>query len=218
MSEFLRIYEDGNLVAFNKPAGVNFDWALEKHPDLIPVHRLDRETSGIILFAKNKEAEEYLRSLFKNREIQKIYLALAVGNVKQPKGIINLPIGRSKRTPLKRISVGKKVGRLREAVSEYKTVKGFPSFTLLEIRPKTGRTHQIRSHLAAIGHPVACDKLYSGRKNYLCPPGLGRQFLHAFALEFLAPRGTRLRLEASLPEDLEKALQRIEKDAKNYKL
>ncbi|MDP3934786.1 MAG: RluA family pseudouridine synthase [Candidatus Giovannonibacteria bacterium] len=211
------IYEDENLIALNKPAGVNFDWVLSAsggRPDLLPVHRLDKDTSGVILFAKNEKSQEYLRELFFNHKIKKTYLALVVGELKQNSGTIDLPIGRSKKTPLKRVAIGEQRGKIREAVTEYKVLKrivpregsGFQqAYTLVETYPKTGRTHQIRSHFSAIGHPVACDKLYGG-KNPKCPAGLARQFLHAYAVEFNLPSGSILRLEADLPEDLKKTL------------
>ena len=202
------IYEDLDILALNKPAGVNFDWALEDRPELIPVHRLDKDTSGVILFAKNEKTQEYLRELFKNREIKKTYLTLVVGEIKDKEGKIELAIGRSKRTPLKRVAIGEKRGKIREAVTGYKVLKRFDGFTLAEASPKTGRTHQIRSHFAAIGHPVVCDKLYAG-KRFVCPAGLSRQFLHAFSLELTLPSGTRTRLEAELPGDLEKVLQKL---------
>ena len=218
------VYEDENLIALNKPPGVNFDLVLETRKDLISVHRLDKDTSGIILFAKNQSAADYLKSLFQNHKIRKTYLALVVGNVKNNRGVIDLPIGRSKKTPLKRVAVGERRGKMREAVTEFKVLKRFPpapsksdfesakksdffpagGFTLIEVYPETGRTHQIRSHFAAIGHPVACDKLYGG-KNPKCPAELTRQFLHASVVDFTLPSGGRLRIEADLPEDLENA-------------
>ncbi|HBT81488.1 TPA: hypothetical protein DEB04_02075 [Candidatus Giovannonibacteria bacterium] len=206
------IYEDADILALAKPAGVNFDWALEDRPELFVVHRLDKDTSGIILFAKNEKAQEYLRGLFKNREIKKSYLALVVGNIKEREGKIELAIGRSKKTPLKRVAIGERRGTIREAATEYVVLKRLDGFTLVEAFPKTGRTHQIRSHFAAIGHPVACDKLYSGRKTFLCPAGLARQFLHAFSLELTLPSGTRIRLEAELPRDLKNVLENVTKE------
>ncbi|MDO8523064.1 MAG: RluA family pseudouridine synthase [bacterium] len=211
------IYEDDNLAAVNKPCGVIFDWALGQRPDFLPVHRLDKDTSGIILFAKNIETQEYLRKLFQNHEIKKTYLTLVVGEVKDREGKIDLAIGRSKKTPLKRVAIGEQRGKIREAVTEYRVikrfddstrlnVKAFGGLTLVEAYPKTGRTHQIRSHFAAIGHPVVCDKLYAGKK-FICPAGLTRQFLHAAAIEFTLQSGSRLRLEADLPEDLEAVLK-----------
>lgn len=209
------IYEDENLAAVNKPAGVNFDWVLAEMPSLIPAHRLDKDTSGVILFAKNIETQEYLKKLFSahggpahggpafggQTGIQKTYTAMVVGNVKNNKGVIDLPIGRSKKTPLKRVAIGAQRGKIRDAVTEFKVLKRFSGFTLVEVYPKTGRTHQIRSHFAAIGHPIVCDSLYAGKK-FLCPAGLTRQFLHASAIEFNLPNGSRLKLEADLPEDL----------------
>ncbi|MEK7503300.1 MAG: RluA family pseudouridine synthase [Patescibacteria group bacterium] len=197
------IYEDKNLIALNKPAGVNFDWALEFRNDLIPAHRLDKETSGVILFAKSEQSAEHLKNLFQTRQIKKTYRALVVGVLKQNSGLIELSIGRSERNPLKRISVGKKVGKLREAETYYEVEKRFAEFTLLKVEPKTGRTHQIRSHLSAIHHPVVCDKMYGG-KNMKCPAGLGRQFLHAESIEFEG-----LKIEADLPEDLKKVLDML---------
>lgn len=104
------------------------------------------------------------------------------------------------------MAIGAKRGKLREAVTKYKVLKRFEGLTLVEAYPKTGRTHQIRSHFAAIGHPVVCDKLYAGKK-LICPGELTRQFLHAAALELTLPSGSRLRLEADLPEDLTAVLQ-----------
>lgn len=206
------IYEDENLVAFNKPAGVNFDWILEMKPSLIPVHRLDKDTSGIILFSKNQKTADYLKSLFSAHggpasggQIKKTYLALVVGDIKNTRGVIDLPIGRSKKTPLKRVAIGEQRGKIREAVTEYKVLKRCGEYVLVEAYPKTGRTHQIRSHFAAVGHPVVCDKLYAGKK-FICPANLTRHFLHAAAIEFTLPHGGRIKLEADLPEDLQNAI------------
>ncbi len=200
------IYEDKNFVAINKFAGVNFDWALSVlggRPDLIPVHRLDKNTSGVILFAKNQKYADYLKNLFQTRQIKKTYYALVEGNLQKKSDTIKLLIGRSERTPLKRISVGKKIGKLREAETYYEVEKRFSDFTLLKVEPKTGRTHQIRSHMAAIHHPIACDSLYGG-KNTKCPAGLQRQFLHAQSIEF-----DGFKIEADFPSDLKKTLDML---------
>lgn len=207
------IYEDDNVLALNKPAGMLYNWALEERPGLISVHRLDKDTSGVMLFAKNEKAAEYLKKRFEEHEIQKTYHALVLGEIKSAAGAIRLSLGRSARTPLKRIAVGKKRGKIREALTEYRVLKRFQEFTLVEVYPKTGRTHQIRSHFAAIGHPVVCDSLYSG-KRLRCPAGLRRHFLHASSLELTLPSGLRVRLEAALPPDLENVLQEIGKHAK----
>ncbi len=195
------IYEDDNLAAFNKPPGVNFDWVLLERPNLIPVHRLDKDTSGVIVFAKDQKTADAMKLLFQSREIKKTYAALVVGVINNDTGIINLPIGRSKKTPLRRVAVGEQRGKIREAVTEYEVKKRYKGFTFVAAMPKTGRTHQIRSHFAAIGHPIACDKLYAG-KRFLCPGGIERQFLHAQSIEFTRPNGSRLRLEADMPDDL----------------
>ena len=203
------IYEDNEIAAFNKPAGVIFDWILTERTELIPVHRLDKDTSGVILFAKNQMAADYLKTCFQAREIKKTYLALVVGNIKEREGVIDLAIGRSAKTPLKRVAIGKQRGKIREAVTEYKVLKRYEGFTFVEAYPKTGRMHQIRSHFAAIGRPVACDKLYSG-KRFMCPGGISRQFLHAAAVELTLPSGGRIKLEADLAHDLAEALTTLE--------
>jgi 23S rRNA pseudouridine1911/1915/1917 synthase len=139
--------------------------------------------------------------MFQERKIKKTYTLLVVGEIKQIEGIINLAIGRSKKTPLKRVAIGEQRGKIREALTEYKVKKILHGFSLVEAYPKTGRTHQIRSHFSAIGYPLVCDKLYAGKK-FICPAGLSHQFLHASAIEFTLENGSRLRLEADLPEDL----------------
>ena len=208
------IYEDEDIVALNKPAGVEFDFALSERPELLVVHRLDKDTSGVILFAKNERTQEYMRGLFKTRQIQKSYLALVIGNIKEKFGKIELTIGRSKKTPLKRVSIGEKRGTIRDALTEYEVLKNYADYTYVEAFPKTGRTHQIRSHFAGINHPIVCDKLYSG-KRYVCPGELSRQFLHAHTIEFKLQSGEVLRLEAEMPEDLKTVLQEIKKDDRN---
>jgi len=233
------IYEDGDILAINKPAGLLVhgteksedktlvDWLVENYPEIKNVgdlssggkavrpgivHRLDRDTSGILLVAKNQKAFEYLKKLFQKREIKKKYIALVSGKIKNERGVIDLPIGKSKKDFRKRASIGKLAGKVRDAVTEYKVLERFPAFvpgqrgyTLVEVRPKTGRTHQIRAHFRAIGHPLVCDKLY-GPKNKDCPSDLERHFLHAASLEFALPDDSRVLLEADLPEDLSKTL------------
>lgn len=217
------IYEDRDVIAINKPAGIVVhpdathkngtvvDALLTAHPEIKTVgddparpgivHRLDKDTSGILIIAKNQTAFDYLKKEFQEHRITKNYIALAVGSVKQAQGEINLPIGRGYKTPTQRVATGRMRGQIREALTYYKVLERFPEFTLLQITPKTGRTHQIRTHLKALGHPVACDKLYGG-KLFICPMGLTRQFLHAASLELTLPSGSRIKLEADLPEDL----------------
>ena len=236
------IYEDDNILAINKPAGVVVhrdshhesgtlvDEILEKYPEIKGVgddserpgivHRLDKDTSGIILIAKNQLAFEFLKKQFQERKIEKYYRVLVVGEVKDRKGIIDLPIGRSFVNPTKRVARGKMRGKIREARTKYGVLNKFEGFTYLEASPKTGRTHQIRSHFAAIDHPVVCDKLYAG-KRFICPAGLKRHFLHASSIEFCLPSGVsekeghRIKLEAEIPEDLRQVLQELGKGDKN---
>ncbi len=233
------IYEDENIIAVNKPAGLIVhsaqtanhkpetlvDWLIERYPEiknigedpLRPgiVHRLDKDTSGVLVVAKNQKAFEFLKLQFQKREIKKTYIALVKGEVKKQKGIINLPIGRSSSGPLKKSTLKTAKGKIREALTEYKVIKSFPKYTLLEVYPKTGRTHQIRVHLKSINHPVACDKLYT--KTPDCPFGLKRQFLHARSLELNLPNGSRIKLEADLPEDLQTTLKLLEECDKKEK-
>lgn len=226
MEKIKIIYEDDNILAVNKPAGLLVhgpdslvDWLIEKYPEIKKVgedperpgivHRLDKDTSGVLLVAKNQKEFEYLKKQFQDRKIKKKYIALVEGNIKDKEGIINLPIAKSKSDFRKRSAVGKTIGKEREAVTEYKVIKKFEKFTLVEAYPKTGRTHQIRVHFKAIGHPVVCDKLY-GPKKQICPSGLTRQFLHANAIEFNLPDGSRLQLEADLPRDLQNALDMLD--------
>lgn len=193
------------------------DWLIRKYPEIKTVgdepelrpgivHRLDKDTSGIIIVAKNQPAFEYLKKQFQERKVKKTYIALVVGELKNKTGVIDLPIGRSK-SLLRRLASPKARGRLREAITEYKVLETFPGYTLMEAYPKTGRTHQIRVHFKAIGHPVACDKLYT--KKSVCLFGLNRQFLHAYSLELVLPDGSRSRFEADLADDLGKVLERL---------
>ena len=144
------------------------------------------------------------------------------GNLKTDKGAIDLPIGRSQSDFRKKLAFSVAKGELREAVTEYKVLERFnvghsvfntnktDSYTLVEAYPKTGRTHQIRVHFKAIGHPIVCDSLYGG-KRMTCPFGLKRHFLHSNFLEFDSPSGARLKLEAGLPEDLSEVLEGLRK-------
>lgn len=256
------IYEDENVVAINKPAGLLVhptqsssakasedeqktltSFLLTKYPEIATVgdppslsatdgqvtrirpgivHRLDKDTSGVMIVAKNQPTFEFLKKQFQNREIKKTYIALVSGEVNPPaggKGTINLPIGRSPAGGKKLASL-KARGELREAQTDYEILKYFKdpknnktNFTLLQISPKTGRTHQIRVHMKAIGHPVVCDRLYTEKPD--CPCGLARQFLHAKSLEIKIPNDTKMLFEAELPEDLVTVLNNLKECDKN---
>lgn len=231
------IYEDNDLLVVDKPAGLPVfkegnisektlaDYLIEKYPELKKnepprygiVHRLDKDTSGVLLVAKNPEALIFFQKQFKNRSIQKKYLALAVGKMKDNKGIIETLIGRSPKDKQKQKAffVGEpgSIGK-REAKTEYKVIEKFENYTLLEIIPKTGRKHQIRCHLAYIHHPIAGDKLYGFKNQYpggTPPEGLTRQFLHASYLKIRMQDGSEKEFESELPEDLNKIINKLEK-------
>ena len=227
------IFTNKDFIIVNKPAGLSVhgggsikkeertlaDFLVEKLPELAMVgdepairpglvHRLDKDTSGVMVVARNKIAFEGLKDLFKQRKVQKTYAALTCGVFRQEHGVVDLPIGRLKTNPTKRgalLNPKTKLRNVRDARTEYSVVRGNDRYTLLDVFPRTGRMHQIRVHLGAIGRPVACDKKYGG-KSVCCPPGLGRIFLHARELEFSYPEGKHWRFSAELPDDLAHAL------------
>lgn len=226
MKDIEIIYKDENMLVINKPAGLIVhdgeesvaEWLIRKYPEIKGVgedesrpgivHRLDKDTSGVLLIARNQETFGFLKKQFQDKKIKKKYIALVCGNVKDKSGIINLPIGKSKHDFRKKISIGEMTGKTREAITEYKVIEKFEGNTLLEVYPKTGRTHQIRVHLKSIGHPIVCDRLY-GFKNQVCPPGLNRHFLHASSVEFTDINGARISFEADLPDDLAGLLKNL---------
>ncbi|MFA6301370.1 MAG: RluA family pseudouridine synthase [Candidatus Paceibacterota bacterium] len=240
------LYEDSNILAIDKPSGISVhgdgrskkktivDWVLKNFPKMknvgepmrvdakvFPrpgvVHRLDNETSGVLLLAKNQKAYEFLKNQFsapalelKNKSgladrqdrINKTYVAIVDGWVKNDRGIINKPIGRSPKD-FRRHLAGRGVrGEIREAITQYRVLKRFEApqkYTYLEIRPKTGRTHQIRVHMKFLNHPVVCDSLYN--PNGICPPGIKRLALHAKSIEFKNLKGETVKVESSLPKE-----------------
>ena len=236
------VYEDNDLAVVNKPAGMMVHAgagatdddrnrgtlvnALLHHfaalssigGELRPgiVHRLDKQTSGLMIVAKNDAAHRKLSALFSSRKVKKTYLALVHGPVKQEQGTIQQSISRDliRRT---RMTTRRSGGR--EAITHYRVVRRvesrFGKFTLVEVKIDTGRTHQIRVHMSALGHPVAGDKLYGAPETIRASQGeivsLERNFLHAAALEFEHP-GTHERLSFStpLPPELQKFLEKIE--------
>jgi 23S rRNA pseudouridine1911/1915/1917 synthase len=190
------------------------------------VHRLDRYTSGVMVVARNQQSFAALKELFQKRLVEKTYRAIVCGIPNVKHGIIAFPIGRLVKNPTRRgvlpqtefrsadlNSVWGNIGKgrirgAREAITEYRVLHVGDGYSLLELKPKTGRMHQLRVHLKAIGHPVACDKKYGG-KNVCCPPGANRQLLHARSLSFSFPEGRRLRFEAEPPEDFALAIEKI---------
>jgi len=215
------VYEDADLLVVDKPAGLAVHPA-PGHPshtlvnavlgylpalagdDFIRpgiVHRLDKNTSGLIIVAKNRAAHENLSDQFKARSVSKSYIVLVKGRLVPESGVIEAAIGRDPRNR-QRMAV---VAKGREARTEYRVLKYLKDHTLLEIRPRTGRTHQIRVHLAAIGFPVVGDAAYG-----VASPHLSRQFLHASRLGFNLPStGKYVEFTSPLPPDLEKALEEI---------
>jgi len=199
------IYEDDNLLVIDKPAGVVADEIPRR------IHRLDKDTSGILLVAKNDKALEFLQKQFKEREVKKKYLALVAGNLKKEEGVIETLIGRSpgdRRKQKVYLPSEPNAQEKRKAVTEYKVLQRFENYTLIKVEPKTGRKHQIRTHLAYLGHPVAGDKLY-GFKNQPRPEGLKRQFLHASYLKVKLPNGKTKEFKSELPNELKLCLQNL---------
>lgn len=166
------------------------------------VHRLDKETSGLILLAKNERAHHWLQDQFRLRKVEKTYLALVDGKPPTPAGRVEAHIGRDP-SHRKRMAIVPE-SRGREAISEYRTLESFRAHTLLEFHPLTGRTHQIRLHCAFLGCPIVGDRVY-GRKNPTLE--IDRHFLHAYRLKIVLPGAKESRsFEASLPQELEQVL------------
>ncbi len=217
------VFENDDLMVVNKPAGMVVHpaaghasgtlvhAALAHAPDMAGVggvarpgvvHRLDKETSGLILLAKNDAAHHWLQDQFRLRKVNKVYLALVDGRPPTPTGKIDVAIGRNPKQRSQMAVVPPDQGR--EAVTEYRTLEEFPQYTLLEAHPITGRTHQIRLHLHFIGCPVAGDSTYGRKKPSL---GLRRHFLHAFSLQVQLPGEHAKRIFiAPLPDELEQIL------------
>ncbi len=223
------IYQDEDILVANKPPGmITFregqddgeflmDYLIKQEPSLKKVgeaprygaiHRLDRETSGIVLVAKTNESFEYFQKQFKERKVVKEYIALCFGFFKK-EDIIETHIGRSPKDRKKQ-----KVFPLynpkhpRLAITEYKVLKNFKNYTLIKAIPKTGRKHQIRCHLAHIGHPIAGDKLYSF-KNQSHPENLNRHFLHAKYIKINTLKHGLKEFDLDLPDDLKSVLNKL---------
>lgn len=232
MSSIQVVYEDANFLVIDKPSGVvvndsdttKGEFTLQqfinnKFPELKNnkedsefknrsgiVHRIDKETSGILLVAKNRQAFENLQNQFKERIVKKTYIALVHGKINEDQGEISVPLGR---LPWNRKRFGVLAGG-REAFTFYKVIERFEKpFTLLELNPKTGRTHQIRVHLKYFNHPIFSDDLYAGRKTSREDRKiLPRLFLHAKKIQFKDPISLKeVSFESSLPYELTNALE-----------
>jgi 23S rRNA pseudouridine1911/1915/1917 synthase len=169
------------------------------------VHRIDRETSGVLIVAKNQKAFESLKSQFQNREVSKKYQAFVYGKIREDKGTISRPIGRS-RKDFRRYSAQRGArGEMREAITEYRVLKRAKEVSFVELIPKTGRTHQIRVHLKAINHPVVCDSLYASKQE--CILGFKRLALHSLELSFRNFSEEIVTVQATYPSDFKKAIE-----------
>lgn len=169
------------------------------------VHRLDRETSGALLIAKNQKAFWHFKKQFQKEQIKKEYHAFVYGHLNPDEGIIDRPIARSAGNPVLWSATRGRRGKERSAVTEFRTVFRTPEYTFLALFPQTGRTHQLRVHLKAINYPIVCDKLYA--PNRPCELGFKRLALHSRSLSFVKPDGTRISVEAPYPRDFEEALK-----------
>ncbi|MDB5265367.1 MAG: Pseudouridine synthase [Parcubacteria group bacterium] len=235
--DFPILYEDANLVAIDKPIGVMAhpdghskeetvsDWFAVKYPAskevgetqrmrdgseiMRPgiVHRLDRDTSGVLILAKTPEAHAFLKLAFQEHTVNKTYLAFVYGVLKEEKGVINLAIGRSRTDFRLRSAQRGAKGMLREAITNYEVVGDIGTHSLVKMMPETGRTHQIRVHLKAIHHPIVCDPLYS--PNHPCDLGFKRLGLHAYQLDLPLPSGERITLTSPIPEVFKAAVAKF---------
>lgn len=230
------LYEDSDILVVNKPAGLVVhpdgrtqepsvsQWFAETYPESKDVgehiektsgevieragivHRIDRDTSGILLLAKTKEGHAHLKAQFQNREVEKAYHLFVYGDMKEDRGTINLPIGRSS-GDFRKWSAERGVrGEVREAITYFEVLKRSKdkTWTFVEAKPKTGRTHQIRVHFLAIHHPVVADHLYAASKLPIL--GFTRLALHARRIGFTNLKGEKITVEAPYPSDFQNAL------------
>jgi len=237
------LYEDKDALVINKPAGLVVhsdgktkektlvDWILKKYPKMKNVgepiilddgtkivrpgivHRTDRDTTGVLIIAKNQKAYEFLKGQFKARKVHKVYQAFVYGDLKDERGMIDRPIGRSVNDFRKWTAQRGARGEMREAVTYFKVLNKKYDITFVEAMPKTGRTHQIRVHFGAINHPLVQDRLYATdfylkKRQQL---GFERTALHARELEIKLPSGKMLNVVAPYPKDFEEAIKKIQK-------
>lgn len=235
------LYEDDDIIAINKPAGLVVhpdgkttepsvsEWFVGKYPGAKEVgepielasgqkierpgivHRIDRETSGVLLLAKTLSGFRCLKEQFHNREVEKKYHAFLYGIMKESHGTITMPIVRSKSDFRKRVAVASTRiegrGEAREALTYFQVIGRTAGTTFVEAKPKTGRTHQIRVHFKALHHPVVCDSLYAPGKPSLL--GFERLALHARSVTFSDPEGNKHTVEAPYPDDFQRAIEQI---------
>jgi 23S rRNA pseudouridine1911/1915/1917 synthase len=230
------LYEDADVVVVDKPAGMvvhagaghargtlvnallhHFGSLSSVNGDLRPgiVHRLDRDTSGVLVVARTDRAHQALAAQFQDRQVEKIYLALVHGRMKQPQGRVTTEIARD---PVRRTRMTARSGPGRNALTEYRVIEAWPHFSFLEVKIRTGRTHQIRVHLSSIGHPVVGDRVYGAPAAVTGLPALGRFFLHAHRLSFTSPSKKELLcIESPLPPELSTFIDSIRANAARMK-
>lgn len=224
------IHEDEDLLVLEKPAGITvfpekkanektlIDFLLEKYPLLKKVgqpprygivHRLDKDTSGILLVAKNEKALKFFQKQFKERKVIKKYLALLHGKLKENFGKIETLIGRSPKNRQKQkvyLPFEPKAKGKRKAITEYRVLERFQNYTLCEVIPKTGRKHQIRVHFSYLGHPIVGDKIYGFKDQ---KSDLKRHFLHAFYLKIKMPNGKEKEFYSKMPKELKNFIETL---------
>jgi 23S rRNA pseudouridine1911/1915/1917 synthase len=233
--EDIVVFENDNFVALNKPAGLLSipdrtqsetslkDMLLNKYGTIFTVHRLDKDTSGMIVFAKNETTHKFLSLAFEERRVEKYYQGIVHGSPAEKKGTIDAPI--SEHLIQKGLMVIHRNGK--PSVTDYEVIEDYKSYSLLQFQLHTGRTHQIRVHCKNIGHPLACDELYGDGKPVLLSslkkkyklskhdeeerPMLNRLALHSYCLKFTDAEGKAFNLIAELPKDMRALLQQLKK-------
>lgn len=231
------VYENEHFIAINKPAGLLSipdreqsqpslkDLLLAKYGTIFTVHRLDKDTSGLILFAKDEPTHKYLSQLFESRNVEKYYRAILIGTPAQQQGSIDAPI--SEHPVQKGLMVVHRNGK--PSLTDYEVIEAHKYFSLVQLRLHTGRTHQIRVHAKNIGHPVACDELYGDGKPVLLSsikkkfklskhdeeekPMIGRLALHSYRLTFTGMDGAVVDLTAEVPKEFRALMQQLKKHA-----
>ena len=231
----LVVLETEDYIIINKPAGllsipdregkeISLKNILkDKYDNIFTVHRLDRDTSGLIIFAKNEQTHKYLSQQFEEREVEKIYIGLVSGSLSNKKNSIDAPI--MENPGKKGLMIVHKQGK--ESLTDYEVMEDFGRYSLVKFRIHTGRTHQIRVHMQSIGHAVACDPLYGDGKPVLISslkqkfklsktqeeekPILNRIALHAHQLKFMDMKGKLVSVEGVLPKDLKATIQQLDK-------
>jgi 23S rRNA pseudouridine955/2504/2580 synthase/23S rRNA pseudouridine1911/1915/1917 synthase len=231
----LTIFEDDDFIALNKPSGLLSipdregkeislkSLLVEKYDTIFTVHRLDKDTSGLIVFAKNQIAHRHLSMQFEERQTEKIYVGLVLGSPASEKGSIDLPIAENM------VTRGTMIinRRGKQSLTDYEVLESFGTFSWMQFRIHTGRTHQIRVHMKDLGHPIVCDELYGDGKPFLLSslkskfklsknelderPLVNRLALHAYRLGFTNPNGKKIELQAELHKDLKASLQQLGK-------